>query len=85
MKNPFQIGDVVVCKPGYNNNCDGGNPENFHGGGGYIEGEELVIGRFDKSYKGYHIAWVTDSKGKERGIYCYALEYPNQEPNYEVY
>ncbi len=81
MKHQFKVGDKVITKKGFTNECNSGiNPTD--GGIGYKEDIIFVINSVSTSDKGNKIAWYVMGSG---GIYFQALELYNEEPQYEIY
>lgn len=83
MENKFNVGDKVICKPGFN--TDGGGFGNkLYGGHGYFIGEVLTVISIDTDKKDENatVYWFKDHIG---GIYQRALQLHSEEPEYEIY
>lgn len=67
----FEVGDVVICKPGFSEGEED-TDEGPMGGLGYKVGKIFTVTSFTTSYD---YAWILIGENEEESIYAYACEF----------
>ncbi len=71
----IEIGDVMICLPGFTNNISNSN----YGGAGYTENKIFTVGSITGNGR---VIWANDESGK--GVYSYTLKhYTNRKSRIE--